>query len=261
MARRDRFKPDYSHLYDLLAPDALDRAIRSRTYGHNRRDYPAEVNSSLLRIFAGRERLTVEDLLAAAAALQGPRGWSQVFAADYVGNLFGWGRELGLVEEASEGKRAWRLLDPLPVYEIMGGRCVRVRVRGLPDGEQAAMNRKVIALRRRRATLARKKAEETRRKVGGLLDRLSVADWRAVVPAGWLVYLGEHPGGLQVREARDYILAAHDEWEPAIVKRWVAEVEATVTAAERDAVTRRAEAAAAAAAARLAEDAAAFEGL
>ncbi|HSI29963.1 MAG TPA: hypothetical protein VK951_01425, partial [Miltoncostaeaceae bacterium] len=182
-----------------------------------------------------------------------------VFAADYVGNLIGWGRHLGLVEEASEGERAWRLLDPLPVYEIMGGRCVRVR--GLPDGEQAAMNRKVIALRRRRATLARKKAEETRRKVGGLLDRLSVADWRAVVPAGWLVYLGEHPAALQVREARDYILAAHDEWEPAIVRRWIEEVEATVTTAERSAVTRRAEAAAAAAAARLAEDAEAFEGL
>jgi hypothetical protein len=259
MPRRHCWPPDYSYLWDVLPEDALTRAIRSSTYGHGRRDFPAVANAALLRLFAGREVMTMEDLLAAAAALQGPRGWSPSFAADYVGNTIGWGRELGLVEEASDGERSWRLIERSPVYEVIGGRCVRVR--GLPDAEQVVMNRKIDALRRRRATLARAAADKVRRRVGSLLDRLSVVQWDAGIPAEWLVFLGDHPAGMRVTEARSFILAAHDEWDPAVTKRWVGEDEATVTAAERDAVVRREAAEAAAAAARLAEDADAFEGL
>ncbi|MBE7200454.1 MAG: hypothetical protein INR70_21985, partial [Parafilimonas terrae] len=114
---------------------------------------------------------------------------------------------------------------------------------------------------RRRATLARAAADKVRRRVGSLLDRLAVVRWDAGIPAEWLVFLGDQPAGMQVKEARGFILAAHDDWEPAVTKRWVGEVEATVTAAERDAVVRREAAEAASAAARLAEDADAFEGL
>ncbi|ACB24505.1 hypothetical protein [Methylobacterium radiotolerans] len=259
MPRRHRWLPDYSHLWDVLPEDALTRAIRARTYGHGRRDFPAVANAAILRIYAGRECLTVADLLAAAAALQGPRGWSPSFAADYVGNVVAWGKELGLLEEASDGERSWRLIERSPVFEIIGGRCVRVR--GLPDAEQATMNRKVASLHRRRATLARAAADKVRRRVGSLLDRLAVVRWDAGIPAEWLVFLGDQPAGMQVKEARGFILAAHDDWEPAVTKRWVGEVEATVTAAERDAVVRREAAEAASAAARLAEDADAFEGL
>ena len=175
-----------------------------------------------------------------------------------MGNWIGWGVHLGVLAEApsADGERGWHLAEREPVYDIIGGRTVRVR--GLPPDEQVAMNLKLAALARRRDTLARKRADETRRRVADLLDQIALVDSTATVPDAWLARIGEPARGMRVTEAREYILSAHDEWPRGDQQLWVTEVKCALAAAGRNAAERRA---AEAATARLAEDADAFEGL
>ncbi|RUP21454.1 hypothetical protein [Methylobacterium sp.] len=257
-----RSKTDYSYLYGKALDVILDGAIRNRGYGGDRRTFPAEANLALLDLFGERDRLALGDLMDAHAVVVARtgrgEGWSEAFRADVVGNLIGWGVHLGILTEApsADGERGWRLVERSPVYEIIGGRCVRVR--GLPDAEQVAMNRKMASLARRRNTLARKRADETRRRVADLLDQIALVDSTATVPDAWLARIGEPARGMRVTEARGYILAAHDEWPRGDQQLWVTEVKCALAAALRNAAER---CAAEAADARLAEDADAFEGL
>lgn len=264
MARWDRRpKPDYSHLYGRPLDVILDGAIANRSYGRDRRTFPAEVNLDLIDLFEGRDRLAVGELMDAHAALVVRTGrgadWSEVFRADVVGNLIGWGVHLGILKETPDanGERGWRLVERELRYDVCAGRAQQIR--GLPGDEQAAMNRRRLAAERRAATLDRRSAETLTPLIATALSHILAATPDATVPVGWSRFVGEDlPARWPLlREAFGLLVEAHRESPRRRRQDWLYLLGREGLAA-RHLAQRRAEEAKAA---ELAEDAAAFEDL
>ncbi|MCJ2040830.1 hypothetical protein MKK55_18020 [Methylobacterium sp. J-059] len=248
MPRRNYYRPqpDYSHLLGVTMDVVLDAAIARRGYGQDRKHYPAEVNLALLKLYGvDRDWIAYSALRQCADVARGPRGWSGEFALDYVGNLIGWGTHLGILEESvgPGGEPGYRLLDREPVYEIIAGKAVRVR--GLPAAEQVAMNVRRSRVMRLRATLARKRAAETRRQAAPLIDLLIEADLDGPIPDELHRFLGaflvDLASDVTLREVRELLLDAYTEWSDAKQKEWVVSLRLIVPTVSIEAARRKAE--------------------
>jgi hypothetical protein len=266
MPYRNYPKPDYGHLYGKAPEFILDAALQNRTYGHGVKNYEAEVNLVILKLYGDRTILTLDDMLEMVETVRAPRNWSVGFTLDFMGNAIAWGIFLGIVERIGEDRseRSFRLLHREPVFDIVAGDAMRVI--GLPPDEQIAMNARRSRLRRLHATLAIKRSIKVRKAAEPLIDRMITADRDAKIPDEFRTYLDaqffELSEEMSVRHLREYLLEAPDAWDAYLQKHWLRSLAKAAEDAERRAQARRElEAEAAATEVVLPEDIDAFAGI
>ncbi|MGU3362304.1 hypothetical protein ACLBWX_18410 [Methylobacterium sp. M6A4_1b] len=225
---------DYSHLYGKSPSFILDAALQNRTFGLDIKNYEVRANQAVLRIFGDANVLTLAELKERVDAVREGRVWSDEFTLDVIGNAIAWGIHLAIVERTGDGQfnRSFRLLYREPAYEIIGGKAMKVL--GLPADEQIAMNCRRSRLHRLRVTLAIKRAAKVRKQAEPLIDRMVAADRDVVVPVSLFGFLdgtfAQLSLDMSVREVREYLVDAHDLWEPVVQARWLnALAEATET--------------------------------
>jgi hypothetical protein len=242
MPRYYRPTPDYSRLYGKSPEFILDAALQNRTFGQDIRNYEVRANENVLRIFGDATVLTLAELKDRVDAARESRVWSSEFCLDFIGNAIAWGIHLGFVERLGEDRsdRSYRLLYREPVFEIIGGKAMRVL--GLPAAEQIAMNVRRSRLWALRATLARKRAAKVRKEASFRIDRLIAADRDAPIPEVLHAFLGEFIVGLSdevtVGDVRELLLDAHNDWEPKVQDGWISALSEATYAAEHEAYTR-----------------------
>jgi hypothetical protein len=125
------------------------------------------------------------------------------------------------LEEATtcHGTRAWRLVDREMRWDNHRGRDRQIR--GLPDGEQAIMNRKLQTERKRAATFAKKHAVKIAGDIRWNLDQILREDPDTVLDgrfAEFLLPLFTPPQALH--EAYGILVEAHHHWDKAKQLRW-----------------------------------------
>ncbi|KQO68516.1 hypothetical protein ASF22_19905 [Methylobacterium sp. Leaf87] len=215
-------KADYSHLRGVDDDTALQRAIRSPTYGEAHQfGLMADYHGRIAMMWGAADVLRYEHLVVVHEATRAShpsffgfgRHWVGAFLHDVVGNLVGHGLRLGVLEEISiDGGRAFKLVRREPLFERTGsGSWRRITER---SGRGAAQRE---AYRVRHA--AGLDAE-----ISELVGRLCAGG--AAIPDGWYRRYPEQFGALRglavlVSDARPTIETAHRTMHLVDQKWWV----------------------------------------
>ncbi|MFC4172681.1 hypothetical protein ACFOYU_11510 [Microvirga sp. GCM10011540] len=249
MAWRHRYR-DYSRDYSHLnAPKdvILAKAIEACAFAGGSR-WEFYVNRDLLTLFGKLQQVALPDVVERYLdMLQQTRGGKRQeptpFNHDRAGNLVGWGFRLGLLSEVTDpsGHRAWKLVACEMQWDVHKGRARQIR--GLPPGEQAAMDRKRETERKRAATLARKHAAKIAPQIKMDLDEILHDDPETMVGEKFAEFLEpwfEPPVALHV--AYGILVIAHHGWPKDKQQRWKTALgRETISASYRAMERRRAQ--------------------
>lgn len=189
------------------------------------------MNLDLLRLFEERETLRQDEAVAVYGALFAKEKHTPEFTADRCANSLQWGVRLGILAEMREGDRlSWRLLDRELMWETSPSGWAR-QIRGLPDAEQAELNRKRAASQKAAATRQRKAAEALAPRIQEAVDDLiAVRDdficpderrWREAIPNARLP--------CPLIEVRPMLMEAHYAMEPRRQRAWLQELRTTAS--------------------------------
>ncbi len=276
MARNRWNAHDYSYLRYVSPAQAFEQSYEGLPYG-NRREWPATVNRTLIETFAGREILRARDAVEAFTATVDPAkksGLSPEFLASRAGNQLGWGVRFGLLRmKEVDGERVWTMPDREPWFVLDASGKKARQVRGLSDGAQAALNRRLAAQEKAKATIRAKAAAENAPRIEAALNTVLLHDPGFVIPATpwpfpddqWDVYLAPLALPVPLVEVLPIVREAHEGMEPKRQVRWRGVVERAAFRAKGEAEQRQRDvehaAWLAARAAAAAADDAALEGL
>jgi len=233
-------KPDYSHLSGRTPEQAFAEAYAKPNFGDRHGRWPERVNNQIIILFEGRDQLHVSDAVAAFAARFPSERHTPAFTAERAGNALSWGVRLGFLKESVEGGRyVWTLPDRQPWYETDGRGHAR-QIRGLPDGEQAALNRKRAAQEKTRATIRRREALSRDTAIEALVNDIIILRPDAVAPdAGiWRDALPNAPLPQTILAIRPMVIEAHHAMEPRAQRDWQRHLEAVAYSARWDATHR-----------------------
>ncbi|WP_375275581.1 hypothetical protein [Methylorubrum thiocyanatum] len=224
--RRERH--DYSYLRYATPSQAFEQSYRDLPFG-NRREWPANVNRQLLTLFEGRDSLHADAATVAFSNMFDPATvatWSPEFLASRVGNALGWGVRLGVVQEVIEdGRRVWRMPDREPWWETDPRGNAR-QIRGLPDGEQAALNRRRAAHAKAAATRQANEAAARAPVIEGIVNALLLLepDWNCPDTKRWREALPGVALPCPLVEIRPIVLDAHRAMTPRAQHIWQGEL-------------------------------------
>lgn len=239
--RYRRERRDYCHLDGLNPRSAFDQAYRLRTFGRDLPTWPALVNDTLIRLFAGVETLDRAGAIAAVVAdraAKGKRGPGTpgAFDGDVAGNAMAWGVHLKLLV-ATEGEdgTTWGMPDRQPWYEVQEGGRLR-QVRGMTEAEAAAQARLDQIRARRSATLQAKEAARVGPLVEAELHRILRHDPDFVIREGnprgsypdkdIALFLPTVAAPIPLVEVLPIALEAHHDMEPRQQRQWLTCLEA-----------------------------------
>ncbi|ACS41463.1 hypothetical protein [Methylorubrum extorquens] len=233
MARyRDRREaPDYTHLRGKSPEQVFAETYARRAPGEHSGWWPERVNRTLIGLIAERETLHVREAAAVYGALFAKPIHTPEFTADRAANLLAWGVRLGILTESVEaGRYVWRMPDRELMWETDPKGRAR-QIRGLPDGEQADMNRRRAAQDRAADTRARKSAAALAPDIERAVDALLRArpgvtvpdtpDWREALPNALLPCL--------LVELRPMLLEAHHAMDPRRQRQWLHRLHTSVS--------------------------------
>ncbi|MFC4172392.1 hypothetical protein ACFOYU_10005 [Microvirga sp. GCM10011540] len=205
--------------------EVLTRAIQACPFAAGR-CWEWGVNRDLIALFGSREHVAFDELVERYVdMLARRRGGSPEKPNEFnhrrAGNLIGWGLRLNLLEEATtcHGTRAWRLVDREMRWDIHRGRARQIR--GLPNGEQAIMNRKLQTQRKRAATFAKKYAAKIAGDIRRYIDQILQEDPETVLDerfADFITPWFTPPQALH--EAYGILVVAHHDWDKAKQELW-----------------------------------------
>ncbi|MBM1170090.1 hypothetical protein [Microvirga arabica] len=251
MARLRREKRDYSHLYQTPAPEVLEKAIQNCSFKGGPR-WEHYVNKDLITLFGELQTVSLTDVVERyldmlAATRNTMREKPTAFNHSRAGNLIGWGLRLSLLEEVLDetGVRAWRLVERELRWDVHNGRARQIR--GLPDGEQAAMDRKLATGRKRAETAARKYAAKIAPELKSDIDLILRYDPEAVLDDKFSEFLKPwFTPPLAVHAAYGALLELHHGWPKEKQQHWKRAIARELTPAyfrgEHRRKTQRAEA-------------------
>lgn len=220
-----RYRADYSYLDGRTPEQAFAEAYEAMPFG-NAREWPVIVNWQMIGLFEGRERLALEEAVEAFAATLDPAAvsrWSPEFVASRAGNAFGWAVRLGILEQAVErGRYVWTLRDREPRWEADRRGHAR-QIRGLPDGDQAELNRKRAAQAKAAATRQARAAEANAPRIEAAVNSLLIvrSDYIAPEHPMWREALPNALLPCPLVELRPMLLEAHHAMDPHRQRRWL----------------------------------------
>ncbi|CAX25990.1 protein of unknown function [Methylorubrum extorquens DM4] len=226
-------KPSYDHLGVGTPAQIFASTYAKPTYGSRTGWWPERVNLDLIRLFEGRERLERDEAVEAFRALFAKEKHTPSFTADRAANALQWGVRLGLLTESVEGGRyVWTMPDRTPWFETDSKGRPR-QVRGLPDGEQADVNRKRAAQAKARATIREREALARDAVIEALVNDLLIHKPDAAAPdAGiWREALPNAGLPQPIVSIRPMVLEAHHDMDPRDQKRWQRHLEVIADAA------------------------------
>ncbi|SOR30591.1 protein of unknown function [Methylorubrum extorquens] len=220
--RYRREAPDYSHLAGRTPEQVFAATYARPTFGDSHGEWPARVNRQLVNLFEGRDRLHVNEAVAVYGAMFAEPRHTPAFTADRAANTLNWGVRLGILTEAVErGRYVWTMPDRQPRWETDSKGKAR-QVRGLPDGEQADLNRKRAAAAKARATIQEREALARDAAIEALVNDIIILNPDAVAPDDGLWREALPNAGLPqpLIAIRPMVLEAHHAMEPRRQRRW-----------------------------------------
>lgn len=227
MARYGNF--DYSHLQGKAPEQVFAETYAKPTYGDPDRWWPERVNRDLIRLFEERETLHVDEAAAVYGCLFAEKKHTPAFTADRCANALQWGVRLGILTETVErGRYVWHMPDRELRWETTPAGWAR-QIRGLPDGEQADLNRKRAAQAKAAATRQRKAALAITPRIEKAVADLLSDRPDHIVPdhPGWREAMPNAPLPCPLIEIRPMLLEAHHSMDPRRQKQWLAQLQAT----------------------------------
>lgn len=230
-------KPDYSHLAGRTPEQAFAEAYAKPTFGDRHGRWPGQVNQILIVLFEGRERLHVDEAAAAFAERIPGHRHTPAFIAERAGNALAWGVRLGLLQESVErGRYVWIMPDRQPWFETDPKGKAR-QIRGLPDGEQADLNRKRASQAKAKATIREREALARDTAIEALVNDLIILRPDAMAPdAGiWRDALPNAMLPQTILAIRPMVIQAHHGMEPRAQRDWQRHLERLVFSARWDA--------------------------
>ncbi|WP_262265469.1 hypothetical protein [Microvirga yunnanensis] len=224
---------DYSHLSKTPAPEVLEKAIAACAFKGGPR-WEHYVNRDLLALFGELQIVSIADVVERyldmlVVTRNQKREQATPFNYERTGNLVGWGLRLNLLEEVLDeaGGRAWRLVDRELRWDVHKGKSRQVR--GLPAGEQAAMDRKRATERKRAETFARKHAEKIAPEIKADFDSILKEDPETVLGDKFAAFLAPYfTPPLAVHAAYGALLELHYSWPKEKQQLWKSSIKREV---------------------------------
>ncbi|MFC4172475.1 hypothetical protein ACFOYU_10425 [Microvirga sp. GCM10011540] len=227
---------DYRHLSQKPGPEVLENAIQACSFRGGPR-WEHYVNRDLISLFGELQTVGITDVVERyldmlAATRNHKREQPTAFSFERAGNLVGWGLRLGLLEEVLDksGGRAWRLVDRELRWDVHNGRARQIR--GLPDGEQASMDRRLATGRKRAETAARKYAAKIAPELKSDIDEILRYDPEAALDDRFAEFLKPwFTPPLAVHAAYGALLELHHAWPKEKQQFWKRAIAREVTPA------------------------------
>ena len=223
-----RYSFDYTHLQGRTPEQVFAETLAKGAPGDCSPWFPERVNRDLIRLFQEREVLHLSEASAVYGSAFAKATHSPQYTADRAASLLAWGVRLGIIEQSVERHvYVWRMPDRELRWETRGGQAVQVR--GLPDGEQAAMNRKRASQAKAAATRQRKAAEALAPRIAAAVDGLLEvrADFIAPDHPHWRDPMPNARLPCPLVELRPMLLEAHYAMDPRRQRQWLQQLRTT----------------------------------